>query len=1026
MTIDCRHRGTRMRCATRRQASVHRLVAMAIYVALAMLSAPRDAAAQMVNFKNYSSAEGLPQTQVMAIKQDKLGYLWFATYGGLSRFNGGEFRTYEKQDGLSSNSVFDIAQDRAGRMLIATSGGLCIMERGNFTCYRQADGLINDNVRSVAVDSLGGAWAGTSSGLSYVRDGKIRNYTTAQGVPGQRVIRVVVDSGGRVWAATDKGLARLEGERFVLDSPDVIGSTRIQFIAQARDGLLVGTMGRLYLRRGDTLTPIAEGALPDSMRFTDGAIDRDGTIWVATRTGVLRIKDGRVDRLGRANGMLSEQVNRVTIDREGDVWFGTESGASKHVPGPFRTYTEGEGLPAAFVRAIGVDEKGRLWMGGSNGVAVREGERFRPIPLPGVPDNRVFSFSRMPGGGMLIGTHGGMISYVDGKVTWYDRKDGLPGDMVYCLTDDGAGGIWIGTEHGLARWFNGKITAIDRPDLTKLSIISMHRDRRGRLWMGRMEGGMAILDGDSVSFMAAAEGASDQTVWAISEDAKGRIWAGTNGDGAVRIDTEGIRHFTVKDGLASNFIWQVHADSRGDIWLFGNVGLDRYSGERLTHYGRGNGLYELEGSAGASHEDTEGSLWFGTGSGVVRFTPGLDGAPKLAPPIFIEEATEDGRIVPLVAAEGGTKLSRGVLRIRYASPSFRDESVIRFRYRLMGLGADWSTASSDRSITYAGLRPGAYQFEVVAVNAGVHSDIPARIAFEVTPAFWQTWWFRSLGIVLLLGAAAVVPSLRARALEQERRRLEALVAQHTRDLAEKNARLEGSNRDLEQFAYIASHDLQEPLRKIQAFSDRVAKQYGERMDDQGRDYLARMGGAAARMQRLIDALLSLSRITTKTHPIESIELPELLQEVIGDLEVRIQSTQGRVELGILPSIEGDPVQIRQLFQNLIGNALKFHKPGEAPVVRVTAVTRGSGTIEIRVEDNGIGFENKDAERVFLPFQRLHGRMEYEGTGIGLTICQKIVERHGGTIRGESTPGKGSRFVLTLPIHGPVREKQHAA
>ena len=401
-------RGPLARSPRRRPASRRLSRALvAALVTVAALSAPRSSAAQVVNFRHYTSAEGLPQSQVLAVRQDHLGYLWFATYGGLSRFDGSEFRTYEKQHGLVSNSVFDVVEDRAGRLLIGTSGGLCIMERGRFTCYRQNEGLIDDYVRSVAVDSSGGAWVGTPRGLSYVRRGVIRNYTTADGLPAERVNRVVVDSGGRVWAATEKGLARLEDERFVLDSPEEIGVERVQFIAQAHDGLLVGTRGRLYLRRGDALSAIAAGAIPDSTTFADGAVDRDGTIWVATRTGILRIRDNRVERLGPTNGLLTELVNRVTIDREGNVWFGTEMGASKHVPGPFSTYTDREGLPSSFVRAIATDDRGRLWTGGRNGVAVREGDRFRPVPLPGIPDNRVFALSRRPGGGMLIGTRRG-------------------------------------------------------------------------------------------------------------------------------------------------------------------------------------------------------------------------------------------------------------------------------------------------------------------------------------------------------------------------------------------------------------------------------------------------------------------------------------------------------------------------------------------------------------------------------------------------------------------------------------------
>lgn len=1001
-----------------------RRVLRLLAVAGGLLAGWSGVAAQVVNFRHYTSAEGLPQAQVLGLHQDRLGYIWFGNHGGLSRFNGAEFLTYTKEDGLTSNSVFDVTEDERGRLLIASSGGFCVFEDGDFRCWRESDGLVHDNARSVAADGAGGAWVGTSRGLSHVRADGIRNYTLEHGLPAERVMRVAVDSGGRVWAATERGLARLEGQRFVLDSPPAIRNEAVQFIKPAGAGLLAGTADALFLRQDEKWTAVAGGAIPRDMEIVDGAVDRDGTIWVATRAGALRIRNDQVQRLSVGNGLLTDMVNRVSIDREGNVWFGTESGASKHVPGPFRTYTVAEGLPNAFVRAIAVDAEGRLWTGTRDGVAVRDGERFRRIDLPGVPDTRVFSLLHEPSGGLLIGTRRGLIWRRNGRVTVYLRDDGLPGEVVYSLVRDGLGGIWIGTDRGLARWEAGRVTPVDRPGLSDISIMSMARDDRGRLWLGRFDGGIGILDDDSLTFLDAEQGGTDQSIWALAQDASGAMWAGTNGDGALRIDTNGIRRFTMKDGLASNFVWQVLPDSHGDIWLFGNHGLDRLSGDRLTHYGRGSGLIELEGSANAACEDKDGTLWFGTGSGIVRYSPGLDVAPWIAPPVYIEEATLDGATLQLEQVEPGLKFKRGAVHVRFASPSFRDESSTRFRYRLVGTSDGWSSPTAERGIRYAGLAPGRYRFEVLASNGGLQSPDPASLVFTVLPAFWQTLWFQLFGAALLVCAAVTVPVLRARALGQERRRLEALVAQRTAEIAEKNARLERSNRDLEHFAYVASHDLQEPLRKIQAFSDRVGTRYGDRLDDQGRDYLERTVSAAARMQGLIDALLSLSRVATRTHEPEPIELRALVQEVTADLEFRMQSTGGRVELGPLPRIHGDSVQMRQVFQNLIGNALKFHRPGEPPVVRVSADDRG-GTVEIRVEDNGIGFDCKHADRLFMPFQRLHSRAQYEGTGIGLTICQKIVERHGGTIRAESTPGVGSRFLVTLPIHRRTGER-HAA
>jgi len=239
----------------------------------------------------------------------------------------------------------------------------------------------------------------------------------------------------------------------------------------------------------------------------------------------------------------------------------------------------------------------------------------------------------------------------------------------------------------------------------------------------------------------------------------------------------------------------------------------------------------------------------------------------------------------------------------------------------------------------------------------------------------------------------------------------------TRDLTERKMgeeRLKRSNRELEQFASVAAHDLQEPLRKIQAFGDRLQTKSSAALDEQSKEYLERMVASAVRMRSLINDLLTFSRITTKAQPFVPVDLERIAEEVISDLEIRISQTQGRVDLGHLPTIQADPLQMRQLFQNLIGNALKFQKPEEAPVITVTSNRIGC-FVEMTVRDNGIGFEEIYLDRIFEVFQRLHGRQEYEGTGMGLAICRRIVERHGGTITAKSAPGAGAAFTVKLPI-----------
>ncbi len=227
------------------------------------------------------------------------------------------------------------------------------------------------------------------------------------------------------------------------------------------------------------------------------------------------------------------------------------------------------------------------------------------------------------------------------------------------------------------------------------------------------------------------------------------------------------------------------------------------------------------------------------------------------------------------------------------------------------------------------------------------------------------------------------------------------------------AELKRSNRELEEFASVASHDLQEPLRKILTFSDRIKSRSGAALDQESQDYFGRMQNAASRMQNLINDLLSYSRVTTQAKPFVSVNLDELAHDVLVDLELRIRPGLDRVDIADLPTIEADPGQIRQLLYNLISNALKFRRADQPALVKVEGGIDKDRCL-IRVRDNGIGFDEKYRESIFGIFKRLHSRAEYEGTGVGLAICKKIVERHGGSITAYSTPGQGATFEAVLP------------
>ena len=288
---------------------------------------------------------------------------------------------------------------------------------------------------------------------------------------------------------------------------------------------------------------------------------------------------------------------------------------------------------------------------------------------------------------------------------------------------------------------------------------------------------------------------------------------------------------------------------------------------------------------------------------------------------------------------------------------------------------------------------------------------------------------QNIVVFTLLGAAMIsailmllVVNLRntnkaKHALESVNSQLEEKVKARTEALEHYADELNRSNRELEDFAFVASHDLQEPLRKIRAFGDRIETNYAAQLDDKGRDYLARMTGAAKRMSTLITDLLELSRITTRAKPFESQDLNKLLQYVLDDLEITLVDSNAQVNRVSLPTIQCDASQIHQLFLNLLSNAIKFRVPERQPVINITVTETelmGQQAYEFTIKDNGVGFDQEYAEKIFSPFQRLHDRNQYAGTGIGLSVCRRIVERHSGTISAHSEQGEGATFVFVLP------------
>ncbi|MCS7182583.1 MAG: diguanylate cyclase [Thermoanaerobaculum sp.] len=753
-----------------------------------ILLGPLALRAERLSFSFYTNTEGLPQRQVLAITRDQLGYLWVGTYGGLSRFNGRRFITLRAKQGLSSNAIQDLVPIPGGGLWVGTSGGgVCFLQGlSPKRCFHSPETLTSEDVLDLEPDGAGGVWAGTFEGITHLDShGTAKHFRQVDGMV-LRNVWSIKNVGNRLLVGFAGGLAEIRDGRVQLLPVQVPGTALRALLPTSRWLYLGSERGLLRLPIG-TLAGTPE-ALAENV-FVQDLVGTDETVWVATRTGLLRWQKEQLQRITASQGLPSEVIHRLFLDQEGILWLGTEEGLVKLAPSPFTTFDGNDGLPHNFVRAIAEDDQRRLWVGTRNGLAVEQGppasQRFRPV-LTGM---RVYHILPLPSGEVWVATNAGTLQLQGEMVRKIWREEqGLPDRFTFALAYDGAtNSLWIGTWSGTVLLKNGQLTPVP-PQVAAARPLSMHLDRRGRLWIGLRDGKVLLRQKDSTTrVLGAAEGLSDQVVWSITSDSGG-VWLGTNGDGALYVTDRGVERWDVQRGLVDDFVWQVLPDRQGRVWFFTSQGLDRLEGGRIRHFGIQDGLPDLEGSASACFEDASGQLWFGTGSGLVRFDPQAENTPVPPPPVLLESATfaegeplVSGRVLP--PAPGPVVFS-------LASLTLRNEKGVRFSYRLWPIQSSWSAPQSQGEITFAALGPGDYRFEAVAVDAdGQRSVTPVTLPFAVARPWWQQPVALAGFLVLAVGSSLAYARVRLARLQARARKLEALVEQRTRELAEKAQQL---------------------------------------------------------------------------------------------------------------------------------------------------------------------------------------------------------------------------------------------
>jgi len=1008
----------------------------------------------------------LRKSHITALFEDRLGNLWVGTSnGGLSLYDRKRdafvhYReSYGNYQGLSQKSVTAIYEDKQNNLWIGTYWKLNLVDRktGRITQFgndaADASSISGDGISAIFEDNKGNLWVGTNHGLNVMdrRTRKFKRFFQSENINSlsdNSITAIHQDNRGRLWVGTNNGLNLYDYTsgtftRFHQDAANSnsLGNNRVLAIEDAANGKLwAGTASTLDLFDIDKNQFTHFGSnpsIPTSLNKNGNVTalygDKDGILWVGTYQGGINKLDNRLTYFdtyqNNPNDLNSLSFNVITSlaeNAEGDVWIGTGGGALN------------------------------LWKRATNTFT-----RYNPDPADksSLANWGVLSLCQGKKNNYLwVGMYGHCVDRYDpktNKFTHYTKGDGphqLNNDAVYALFEDSNGQIWMGTNGGGANVLDQKTGIItkylndpnDQHSLGGNFVRCFMEDKRGNIWIGST-GGVSVFHPSTRKFTNYNQSNSDiesDMVFAFCEDSKGYMWIGTLGGGLSKLDptTKKVTTYTTAEGLPDNTINGIVEDKQGFLWISTNNGLSRFDPAKAVFMNSGlnNGIQSYEFSQGAALKTAKGDLVFGGINGFNVINPDSIIRNNKMPPVVITgfklfnkpvlAGSEDSPLQEDILETKEIKLNydQSIITFEFAALNFTAPENNEYAYMLEGFDKDWIYGGTNRKATYTNLSPGTYTFRVKASNNdGVWNETGTSIKLIITPPFWQTWWFRLMVALALITGIVLLYKFRVRAIQRQKILLEKLVRERTESLAkmtreERKARqeadeafheVERKNKELEQFAYVASHDMQEPLRTISSFVDLLHKQYQGQLDDTADKYMSFILQAADRMKVLIVDLLEYSRIGKKKN-LSSLDCNQLLSEVLDDLQVAISEADAHITADSLPTILAYPIEMKQIIQNLITNAIKFRKKDIPPCIHIYAQPLESHW-QFTISDNGIGIDPKHNERIFAIFQRLHTRTEYEGSGIGLSNCKKIAELHGGKIWVESQVGEGSQFHFTI-------------
>lgn len=776
----------------------------AIFAALVLYSLllPGPLPAQVLPFEVSGLSEGIPQSQVSALAQDREGYLWVGTWGGLARFNGSEFTTFHRQGGLHSSRIHEFLLARDGSLWIATVGGLSRW-RDHRLERITAPQVSAVRCRALAEDGRQRLWIGTDNGVVVLDGGRYRSLSPG-GAAGALVHDILPDREG-ILVAADNGLWRYAGDAppQAMSTPEGVEAGDLRALAASPEGLWLGAnKAGLWLFGADgwKKAEAPETAPRSVYRLT---LQPSGTLYAATGGNGLFLKrrgEPMLEHWGIENGLPSNVVNDVLEDREGNVWVATDIGGLARLSNTaVINHSEKQGLPSSCVFGIlQGDTPDSLWLATMRGAAhyqVRPRPRILEIvnARSGLDNELVWKILRTGDGILWLLTDTALHFRRPGERTVHPLPADVPFPRTnpYDITLDGEGclygcGEWSGG--GLARRDPSGNWRIWQETSGRAPLQAVHRlaRRRGGGVYAVTKSTFYYCDGEQVSplpMRTACPLESSVSITAIMEDSDGRLWAGNDAGLAVLQADGSWLPIDRRLGFKDEHVFSINEDWNGNVWVNTARGVFRFARDlSLTEFNTDDGLASLETNANGFFNDRRGDIWIGTVNGLSQYTPARRSVNTEPPKLVVES----------VGLPRGTRefpdfldLSWGerTLVFRVAVLSFRNRNRASFRYRLDSMEQEWQQGTPAlRELRYTNLPPGYQKLFLQPVNeSGIWGDV-VTLPLRVRPPFWMTLWFRLASLLLLLAAAVGAWRWRTMLLRRRNIELEKEVGKRTAEL----------------------------------------------------------------------------------------------------------------------------------------------------------------------------------------------------------------------------------------------------